>query len=126
MDKVEYKKSEKELYFPKQEPSIINIPKMGFITIDGAGNPNKENGEYQKALELLYGLSYTIKMSKMGKETPEGYFDYVVPPLEGLWDIQDEYFDGTQIANKDRFIWTSMIRQPEFVTPEIFEWVLLH
>ncbi len=124
MDKIDYKKSEKELYFPKQEPSIIKIPKMGFIMVDGTGNPNKENGEYQKALELLYGLSYTIKMSKMGKETPEGYFDYVVPPLEGLWDIQDEYFDGTQIANKDHFIWTSMIRQPEFVTPEIFEWAV--
>ena len=119
IEKLDYKKSFKELYLPKSKPSLIDVPEMSFIMVDGKGNPNEEGGEYQAAVELLYGLSYTIKMSKMGDNKPEGYFEYVVPPLEGLWWLNDGKKD---FSNKDKFCWTSMIRQPEFVHEEIFKW----
>jgi hypothetical protein len=86
---VDYKKKCKELYLPKTEPSIIEIPKIVFVAVDGKGNPNEAGGEYQKALEILYGIQYTIKMSKKGTSVPNGYFDYVVSPLEGLWWLAD-------------------------------------
>ena len=92
------------------------MPKMKFILVEGKGNPNSENGEYQKAIELLYGLSFTIKMSKMGNNRIDGYFEYVVPPLEGFW------WNHMETGDKEDFQWISMIRQPEFVTPEVFEW----
>jgi hypothetical protein len=115
---VDYKKTEKDLYQPKTTPSIIDVPEMTFITVDGKGDPNTSEA-YKTAMETLYGLSYSIKMSKMGGTQPEGYFEYVVPPLEGLWWSQD---GGTiDYANKDSFYWTSMIRQPDFVTLEVFE-----
>ncbi|MBQ9946917.1 MAG: GyrI-like domain-containing protein, partial [Oscillospiraceae bacterium] len=88
--------------------------------VDGKGDPNTCS-EYKEAMEILYGLSFSIKMSKMNGKQPVGYFDYVVPPLEGLWYVNDEMFDGMNITDKDRFCWTSMIRQPEFVTSEVFE-----
>jgi len=119
IDKLDYKKAFKELYLPKSAPTLIDVPKMNFIMVDGEGNPNEEGGQYQAAVELIYGLSYTIKMSKMGDSKPEGYFEYVVPPLEGLWWLNDGKKD---FSNKDKFCWTSMIRQPEFVTEEIFKW----
>jgi hypothetical protein len=118
-DKLDYKKEFKSLYMPKNEPSIINVPTMNFIMIDGKGNPNDESGEYKAAVELLYALSYTIKMSKLGECKPAGYFEYVVPPLEGLWWLADSKID---FSHKEKFLWTSMIRQPEFVTSEVFEW----
>lgn len=120
MEKLDYKKEYKDLYQPKTKPSIIEVPEMIFIAIDGKGNPNTSS-EYKKALEILYGLSFTIKMSKMNGTQPEGYFEYVVPPLEGLWYVDDAKFDGTNITDKNRFGWTSMIRQPEFVTENVFE-----
>lgn len=120
MEKFDYKKEYKDLYQPKTKPSIIEVPEMIFIAIDGKGDPNT-SGEYKEALEILYGLSFTIKMSKMSGTQPEGYFEYVVPPLEGLWYVDDAKFDGTNITDKSRFCWTSMIRQPEFVTEEVFE-----
>lgn len=123
MNKLDYKKEYKDLYMPKRTPSIVNIPKMNFITVKGKGNPNTSS-DYKMALEILYGLSFTIKMSKMSKDPKDkiaGYFEYVVPPLEGLWWIEDEYFDGMNIKDKDKFSWYSMIRQPEFVTAEVFE-----
>lgn len=120
MDKVDYKNKYKELYLPKRLPELIKVPTMNFIMIDGTGNPNNKAGEYEKAVELLYGLSYTIKMSVKGDQKPEGYFEYVVPPLEGLWWLADNNcMDFTQ---KDNYGWTSMIRQPEFVTEEVFRW----
>ena len=120
MDKLDYKKQYKELYQPKTEPTQIFVPAMNFIMIDGKGDPNVEGGEYQQAVELLYALSYTIKMSPKKNRAPEGYFDYVVPPLEGLWWMNDETnFDFTQ---KDKFLWTSLIRQPEFVSEDVFQW----
>ena len=120
MEKIDYKKEYKDLYLPKTEAMLINVPNMKFIMVEGSGNPNDENGEYKKALELLYGLSFTIKMSKMGKNKIDGYFEYVVPPLEGLWWQDGE--NSIDYAHKEKFKWISMIRQPEFVTREVFEW----
>lgn len=120
MDKFDYKKEHKAFYQPSSKPTIIEIPEMLFIAVDGCGNPNTCS-EYKEALEILYGLSFTIKMSKMNGTQPEGYFDYVVPPLEGLWYTDDSVFDGRNITDKDNFRWISMIRQPDFVTQSIFE-----
>ena len=120
MDKLDYKKEYKDLYQPKTKPSIIDVPEMIFIAVDGKGDPNTCD-EYKQAMEILYGLSFTIKMSKMNGTQPEGYFEYVVPPLEGLWYMDDVTFDGINITDKNKFKWTSMIRQPEFVTEGVFE-----
>lgn len=116
---IDYKKTEKEFYQPKTTPSIIDVPEMIFIAVDGAGNPNT-SPEYKSALEILYGFSYGIKMSKMSGTQPDGYFDYVVPPLEGLWWVKDGDVI-TNILDKDNFRWTSMIRQPDFVTDDVFQ-----
>ena len=115
---IDYKKTQKEFYFPKTTPSVIEVPEMIFIMVDGQGDPNTSVA-YQTAMELLYGLSYSIKMSKMGGAIPEGYFEYVVPPLEGLWWFKDG--GEMDVSDKDRYCWTSMIRQPDFVTAEVFE-----
>lgn len=120
MEKLDYKKEYKDLYQPAAKPSIIDVPEMIFIAVDGAGDPNV-CPEYKAAMEILYGLSFTIKMSKMNGTQPEGYFEYVVPPLEGLWWVDGEQFDGVNITDKSKFRWTSMIRQPEFVTETVFE-----
>lgn len=112
--KLDYKKEYKDLYMPKARPCIIDIPAICFIMIEGMGDPNVEGGEYKQAVELLYALSYTIKMSKMGSSKIDGYFEYVVPPLEGLWWLSNNcHFD---FSAKEKFCWISMIRQPEFVT----------
>lgn len=130
MKKVDYKKDYKDLYGPKTSPSIIEVPSMNFIMVEGKGNPNEEEGEYNTAVELLYTFSYTIKMSNKSGEAPVGYYDYVVPPLEGLWwfssdsglDFSKDEFYHQVAAMKDHFHWISMIRQPEFVTDDVFEW----
>jgi len=123
--KLDYKKVYKDLYQPKEKPMVVNVPPIQFFMVDGVGNPNQEGGEYQSALELLYALTYTIKMSKMSGKTPQGYFEYVVLPLEGLWwMIGDKNFEFVQLKEKDNYCWTSMIRQPEFVTYEIFDWAI--
>jgi len=120
---IDYKKTEKDLYQPKTTPSIIDVPEMVFIAVDGMGDPNTSEA-YKTAVEILYGLSYSIKMSKMGGIAPIGYFEYVVPPLEGLWDVDNGFIrdGGAAIADKEKFIWTSMIRQPDFVTSDVFEY----
>jgi hypothetical protein len=118
--KLDYKKEYKNLYLPKQKPEVVDVPAMTFLMVNGSGNPNDEGGEYQQAVELLYGLSYTIKMSNKNGCAPQGYFEYVVPPLEGLWWLEQE--DDMDFTQKNKFCWTSMLRQPEFVTPEVFEW----
>lgn len=120
MEKLDYKKEYKDLYQPAAKPSLIDVPEMIFIAVDGAGDPNS-CPEYKEALEILYGLSFSIKMSKMDGSQPEGYFEYVVPPLEGLWSADGVAFDGLNAADKSKFRWTSMIRQPEFVTERVFE-----
>ena len=110
----DYKKEYKDLYSPKASPSVIDVPDMVFIMVDGKGNPNTSE-EYQTAVEILYGLSYTIKMSN------KSVLEYVVPPLEGLWWGEDGYFDGAAITDKNKLSWTAMIRQPDFMTKEVFE-----
>ena len=118
MEKLDYKKKFKELYQPKEQPVVIDVPEMSFIQIEGHGNPNDENGAYKSALETLYALSYAIKMMPKSGSVPANYFEYVVPPLEGLWWFSDGgEFDCN---SKSEFCWTSMIRQPEFVTDSVF------
>ena len=116
----DFKKEFKDLYLPKTRASVIDVPEMLFIMVNGKGNPNTSR-EYKNALEVLYGISYAIKMNKMTGTQPVGYFDYVVPPLEGFWWGEDGYFDGKSIVDKDKLHWTSMIRQPDFVTQDIFD-----
>ena len=116
---IDFKKTEKDLYQPGAKPSIIEVPEMLFIMIDGHGDPNTSEA-YQTALEVLYGLVYAVKMSKMGGKQPKGYYDFVVPPLEGLWATDTGVYEPG-ITEKSEFLWTSMIRLPEFVTPEVFE-----
>ena len=113
---IDYKKTERELYQPKATPSIIDVPEMVFIAVDGTGDPNT-SAEYAAALEVLYGLSYAIKMGN------KQILEYVVLPLEGLWSVDDPGFKGGVISltDKDKFVWTALIRQPDFVTEEVFE-----
>lgn len=122
--KLDYKKEYPDLYLPKTKPSVIDVPAMGFIMVAGKGDPNEEDGEYQRAVGILYGLTFTIKMSRLSGNQPDGYFDYVVPPLEGLWWNEGEPFNGITVTDKSAFSWISMIRQPEFVTPEVFAWAV--
>lgn len=118
----DYKKEYKEYYLPPKKPQIITIPSMNFIAVRGTGDPNEENGAYKQSIGLLYGISYTIKMSKMGKHKIQGYFDYVVPPLEGFW--WQEGSRGVDYSQKETFQWISLIRLPEFVTEETFQWAV--
>ncbi|MCR4794184.1 MAG: GyrI-like domain-containing protein [Ruminococcus sp.] len=118
----DYKKEYKEYYMPKNKPAIVDIPSMNFIAVRGEGDPNTEGGEYKQAIELLYGIAYTIKMSKKTDYHIEGYFDYVVPPLEGLW--QQEGTAGIDYSRKSDFKWTAMIRVPDFVTKSDFDWAV--
>lgn len=117
MEKLDYKKAFRDLYMPKTEPMLIEVPKMTFLAVEGHGNPNEVDGAYGKAVELLYALSYAIKMAPRSGEVTEGYFDYVVPPLEGLWWQQADAERG--FRQKEKFCWISMIRQPDFVTEEV-------
>lgn len=118
----DYKKEYKEFYLPPRKPVIVEIPEMNFIAVRGTGNPNDENGEYKKAMELLYGIAFTIKMSYKGPHKIEGYFEYVVPPLEGLWWQEDS--TGIDDSKKDTFHWISMIRLPDFVSKSDFDWAI--
>jgi len=116
----DYKKEYKDLYLPKTTPALVEVGEIQFIAIEGQGNPNDENGDYQKAIEVLYGVQYTIKMSKKGNKIPEGYFDYVVPSLEGFWWLENN--EDFNYENKSKFCWISLIRLPEFVNKQVFEW----
>ena len=118
----DFKKEYKEFYMPKGKPEIVTVPAMNYIAVRGSGNPNEEGGDYKKSIELLYGIAYTIKMSKKGDHKIEGYFDYVVPPLEGFW-WQDRV-DGIDYSHKENFQWISVIRLPDFVTRSDFEWAV--
>lgn len=112
----DYKKEYKEFYMPKNKPGIIEIPKMNYIAVRGKGNPNEENGEYKSSIGLLYGIAFTIKMSYKGTHKIEGFFEYVVPPLESLW--WQENTQGLDYARKEDMHFISMIRLPDFVTKE--------
>ena len=118
----DYKKEYKEFYLPSKTPGIVTVPAMNFLAVRGRGDPNEEGGAYKQALELLYGVAFTIKMSRLGKHRLDGYFDYVVPPLEGLW--WQEGTQGVDDSRKAEFRWISLIRLPEFVTEEAFRWAL--
>ena len=118
----DFKKEYKEFYMPKGKPEIVTVPKMNYIAVCGKGNPNEEDGEYKKSIELLYGIAYTIKMSKKGDHKIEGYFDYVVPPLEGFW--WQENVDGIDYSHNENFQWISVIRLPDFVTKTDFDWAI--
>lgn len=116
----DFKREFRELYQPKIKPSLVEVPAMTFVAVVGTGDPNEEGGAYARALELLYAFSHTVKISKMGDWQPEGYFDYVVPPLEGLWWGGAGAFDGAVIGDKSALSWVSLIRQPDFVTRDAF------
>ena len=118
----DYKKEQKELYNPKINPSIIVVPKMNFLAVRGKGNPNEPNGEYSKALEILYGIEYTLKMSYKSDYKIEGFFEYVVPPLEGFW--WQEGLKGYDKTKKDDFSWISIIRLPDFIAKKDFDWAI--
>jgi len=118
----DYKKEYKEFYMPKTKPSIVNIPKMNFIAVRGKGNPNDENGEYKNSIGLLYKIAYTLKMSYKGSYKIENYFEYVVPPLEGFW-WQDDTI-GLDYNRKEDMQFISIIRLPDFVTKDDFNWAI--
>ena len=118
----DYKKEYKEFYLPKAKPEIVEIPKMKYLAVCGSGNPNAERGEYKASIGLLYGIAFTIKMSKKIGHKIEGYFDYVVPPLEGFW--WQDGVDGIDLTRKEDFKWISVIRLPDFVTEDDYKWAI--
>ena len=120
----DYKKEFKEFYLPPTKPQIVHIPKMQFVAVRGKGNPNEEDGEYKAALAVQYAISYAIKMSKKGEYKIDGYFDFVVPPLEGFWwqGKNGRIVPGFDYTDKSSFNWISVIRLPDFVTQKDFDW----
>ena len=118
----DYKKEYKEFYLPPKKPSIVEVPPMNYIAVRGKGDPNDENGEYKASIVLLYGIAFTIKMSYKGNYKIDGYFEYVVPPLEGFW--WQNGVEGIDYAHKENFEWISLIRLPDFVTQKDFEWAI--
>ena len=136
----DFKKEYKEFYLPKDKPDIVKVPSMNYIAVRGEGDPNQEDGDYKKAIGLLYGIAFTIKMSKKGDHQIDGYFDFVVPPLEGFWWQAERYpldailqsdrtgrregMDGIDYAHKEDFHWISVIRLPDFVTKNDFRWAI--
>ncbi len=121
----DFKKEYKEFYLPKSKPAVVKIPKMNYIAVRGKGDPNAEGSEYKQSIGLLYGVAFTIKMSKMGDHRIDGYFDFVVPPLEGFWKMSEiNGMNGGEIdySHKENFEFISVIRLPDFVTLGEFEW----
>lgn len=118
----DFKKEYKEFYMPKNRPEIVNVPKANYIAVRGQGDPNEEGGAYRQAVGVLYSVAYTLKMSYMTDYRIEGFFDYVVPPLEGFW-WQDNV-EGFDYNDKSAFNWISVIRLPDFVTRKDFEWAV--
>lgn len=116
----DFKKEYKEFYLPKRTPELVSVPPMTFVAVRGEGDPNVEGGAYKEAVGVLYAIAYTIKMSKMGDHRIDGYYDFVVPPLEGFW--WQPGVEGVDFANKATFHWIAAIRLPDFVTPEEFSW----
>lgn len=118
----DYKKEYKEYYIPSNKPSIVNVPSMNYLAVRGKGNPNEENSEYKNSIGLLYGIAFTIKMSYKGSHKIDGYFEYVVPPLEGFW-WQDN-LNTIDYTNKNDFLFISLIRLPDFVSKSDFDWAI--
>ena len=118
----DFKKEYKEFYLAKNKPQIVTVPPMNYIAVRGTGDPNEERGAYKAAIAVLYAVAYTIKMSKLGDHRIDGYYDFVVPPLEGFW--WQDGVQGVDYTNKSSFHWISVIRLPDFVTQEDFEWAV--
>lgn len=118
----DYKKEYREFYLPKDTPSIVTVPRMNYIAVRGHGDPNVEGGEYKLSIELLYGVAYTIKMSRLGGRRIDGYFDFVVPPLEGFW--WQDGSAGIDYSRKAELNWLSVLRLPDFVTESDLSWAL--
>ncbi len=118
----DFKKEYKEFYMPKKKPEIVNVPKANYIAVRGKGDPNEEEGEYKASIGLLYTIAFTLKMSKRTGHEIEGFFDYVVPPLEGFW--WQDGIDGIDFTKKDKFRWISVIRLPDFIKKEDFDWAV--
>lgn len=118
----DFKKEYKEFYMPEKKPSIVMVPSMNYIGVRGKGDPNEEEGEYKQSIGLLYGIAYTIKMSKKGDHQMDGYFDFVVPPLEGFW--WQDGVKGVDYSRKKDFRWISLIRLPDFVTRDEYQWAV--
>lgn len=118
----DYKKEYKEFYLPKNKPSLVEVPPMNYIAVRGKGDPNVEGGEYKASIGLLYGIAFTIKMSKLGDHRIDGYFDYVVPPFEGFW--WQEGVCSIDYSHKEDYCWISLIRLPDFVTRADFDWAV--
>ena len=118
----DFKKEYREFYMPKEKPEIVTVPPANYIAVRGKGDPNQEGGEYKRAISLLYGIAYTIKMSKKGDHRIEGYFDLVVPPLEGFW--WQDGVEGVDYSDKSTFNWISVIRLPDFVTKQDIDWAV--
>lgn len=118
----DFKKEYREFYMPKNRPEIVNVPKANYIAVRGTGDPNEEGGAYRQSIAVLYSVAYTLKMSYMTDYRIEGFFDYVVPPLEGFW-WQDNV-EGFDYNDKSAFNWISVIRLPDFITPKDFEWAV--
>ena len=118
----DFKKEYKEFYLPKNKPEIVTVPKANYIAVRGKGDPNEEGGEYQSAIGVLYAVAYTLKMSYKTDYRIEGFYDYVVPPLEGFW--WQEGVDGIDYSDKSTFCWISVIRLPDFITKKDFDWAV--
>ena len=119
----DFKKEYKEFYLPKERPEIVAVPRANYAAVRGQGDPNAPDGAYQRAIAVLYAVAYTIKMSKKGDHRIDGYYDFMVPPLEGFW-WQDE-IDGVDYGNKAGFQWYAVIRLPDFVTKTDFDWAVV-
>lgn len=122
MTTFDYKKEYKDLYLPKTKPMIIEVPTMNYVAVHGFGDPNEESGDYRSAIQLLYGISFTIKMSHKSNTPLKGYYEYTIPPLEGLWWMKNGQIPSFHVESKKDFEWYSMIRLPEFVDQAIFDW----
>lgn len=118
----DFKKEYKEFYMPKNKPEIVTVPKANYIAVRGEGNPNEEYGAYKNAIGVLYAVAYTLKMSYKTDYKIEGFYEYVVPPLEGFWWQED--IDGIDYGNKESFKWISVIRLPDFITKKDFDWAV--
>lgn len=118
----DFKKEYKEYYMPPKKPVIVDVPEMSYIAVRGKGDPNEEDGEYKQAVGILYAVAYTLKMSYKTDHRIEGFYEYVVPPLEGLW--KQDGSENIDYAHKEQFEWTAMIRLPDFITNADFEWAV--
>ena len=128
----DFKKEYKEFYMPKKKPQIVSVPKANYIAVRGTGDPNEEDGDYKRAIGMLYSVAFTLKMSKKAGREIEGFFDYVVPPLEGFWwqenmdkqDAKERENYRIDYSRKSDFHWISVIRLPDFIKKEDFEWAI--